>query len=606
MESHFSLKNQNAHDDHKSSNSKKYNSMSIVTAYYNRKKLLLQTLSSFERNYSGKYDFEVIIIDDCSREDQKLVDIISDFSFPIRLFEISPEEKKNRINSCSVFNMGFQHARKELVMIQNPECLHLGDLLHYSFENMNYDDYLVFPCYNSNNEEVNQYIFTCINEISINNIEEKTKNFNDCPQFGKFPLWYQHPEHRNRNLHFCTVISKEYLEILGGFDERYKDGLCFEDDDFYFKIKEYLKLNIKSIHPSTERVGVVHLYHGRSPAVNIQSTDPNFQLYKRNETLFQNIIKSYQKLSCPKLFHYFWDDMKKITFLHLYSLRSSVYYHPDYQHIIWIPVNPEKHITWDEYCHKDEFVEDPKWEDYFNEIKKIQNVTIKYIDMCTFLGVNNEMSEIHKSDLLRYKLLYRYGGIWSDLDIVYRKAITDVVDVQFDTLNVLCKRMMNHFIYIPIGLLASKRNCPLFNNIFNYALSKYDPNGYQSMGCYALMSYFHLKVDTEKMDWKEKKLVHEYFEYDERGLLRYTHEEGNHVFIDENFYTSLEWDCIEDLFLKNTKCLKYEKIVGFHWYNGSNQTKCFLKEICDSTIPEKFQGEIFYEKHKFIDILNTQ
>ncbi len=37
-------------------------------AYYNRKQQLLLTLNQFERLYANKYNFEVIIVDDCSEE----------------------------------------------------------------------------------------------------------------------------------------------------------------------------------------------------------------------------------------------------------------------------------------------------------------------------------------------------------------------------------------------------------------------------------------------------------------------------------------------------------------------------------------------------------
>ena len=39
--------------------------ISIVTAYYNRKRLFLRTLQSISLNY-GKIDFEVIVVDDGS------------------------------------------------------------------------------------------------------------------------------------------------------------------------------------------------------------------------------------------------------------------------------------------------------------------------------------------------------------------------------------------------------------------------------------------------------------------------------------------------------------------------------------------------------------
>ena len=53
--------------------------ISIVTAYYNRKKLFIKTLESFEKS---KYkNFEVVVVDDCSDEDERLEDLVEKFPF---------------------------------------------------------------------------------------------------------------------------------------------------------------------------------------------------------------------------------------------------------------------------------------------------------------------------------------------------------------------------------------------------------------------------------------------------------------------------------------------------------------------------------------------
>ena len=581
--------------------------ISIVMAYYNRKPQTLETLKGFEKMYAGKYIFEVIIVDDNSNDENRLEEDIKQFTFPINLIVISKEEKGSRINSCIPYNRGFNEATGEVIIIQNPECLHIGDILKYIYLNFNYDSYLSFPCYNSNNYKVNEYIKNNIQFININNIEEFTKSFNQDANIENFPIWYQHPSIWNKNLHFCTAIHSEYLKILGGFDEIYKDGICFEDDSFIFNIKEILKLNIISINLK-ENVGVVHQYHGRSSGCCITSSNINIKqnaMYERfllNENLFnyqKNINKSFD---APKIIHYYWDNFKKFSYVNLYSLKSSVYYNPDFIHIIWIPKNPQENITWNEFCNKD-YNQDEKWEDYFNEIKNMKNVRIIYKNIAEFLNVDNEMSEIHKSDLFRYKILIKYGGIWCDLDIVFIKSITDIINFNFDSINFLVT-YNSTFLVFPIGFLACKRNSSIFKLIYDTANINYDKNRYQCLGCECLLKVFlnnNNNYDNFIQLIKNKK-----FKYLDNGYLSYDNNDSElNIIMDNKFYMNFLWDELEELFIENKINKDLSKTVGFHWFNGSNITKKYLKEIIDYTIPDIFNGLIFSEKNKFHSNIKT-
>jgi hypothetical protein len=50
--------------------------------------------------------------------------------------------------------------------------------------------------------------------------------------------WYQHSEHTPRKLNFCTAISRENYDRIGGFDENYANGYARADDDFVRLIEE--------------------------------------------------------------------------------------------------------------------------------------------------------------------------------------------------------------------------------------------------------------------------------------------------------------------------------------------------------------------------------
>ena len=62
--------------------------VSIIMTYFNRKTQTKLTFDNFEKMYAGKYNIEVIIVDDSSREDENLQTMIHNYSFRIKLVEL--------------------------------------------------------------------------------------------------------------------------------------------------------------------------------------------------------------------------------------------------------------------------------------------------------------------------------------------------------------------------------------------------------------------------------------------------------------------------------------------------------------------------------------
>ena len=555
--------------------------ISFIMAHRNRIDLLILTLSRL--NQSKLNNFEVVIVDDRSSYDISFIQTIN-FKFPIKLIKVEDNLKQQMICPGNLYNTAFEKSIGEIIVIQNPECLHIGDIPSYIMNNFKYDDYLSFPCYSSNNIRVNNFILENLEQININNIEPLTKSFNYDDNVPNYPIWFQHSVNRNLNFHFCTVMSREYYQILGGFSNDYNDGFCYEDAEFIDDIRNKLKLNIKSID-CNENIGVVHMYHGRSPIVNITPFETTiekraiYEKYHLNENIYNYKLTLDKKICIPKIFHYYWDDLCKFSYMNLYSLKSSIYYHPDYIHIIWCPKNPEKNITWDECCNKD-FNQDEYYLKYVNEIKNMKNVQIIYKNMDNFLKVDNNMSEIHKSDLFRYKILNHYGGIWSDLDIVYIKNVTDIINFEFDTINFLCKDEKDY--YFPIGLLFSKRNSYLFSYIYTKAIENYDSKKYQCFGAELFFKIFDTNYGGTNIILKDKTI-----------------STNKDFILNDEFYMKYNWKKINELFLESPKTTDLSKTVGFHWFNGSDITKKHLKEIIKNDIPSKFNGILFKEKTKF-------
>ena len=124
--------------------------LSIAIAYHNRKPLFMKTLEVLDK-YETK-NFEVVVVDDASEEEHRLEDILNNFSFDINLIRIDPEEKAY-INPCVPFNIAFRNSRADKIIIQNPECIHVGPVLTVAKEITKKNIYNTFACWAAGEEE---------------------------------------------------------------------------------------------------------------------------------------------------------------------------------------------------------------------------------------------------------------------------------------------------------------------------------------------------------------------------------------------------------------------------------------------------------------------
>ncbi len=232
--------------------------------YYQRQKLLIETLKTFDR-YNPK-EFKVVIVDDDSPDDISL----PEFAFEVIIVKLRNKTWKNTSN---VYNVGFHEALKhkpKFIIIQNAECYHWGDILGYVNENLTDENYIAFPAYSLGENE------TPCNEV----INDKRAEFNGDSG------WYNHAIHRPYALHFCTAITTRNLRKINGFDERLKDGIAFEDNVLVHQIKNLgLRIDIP------DRPMVFHQWHynqGISPQELVEMNQ-NIWLQIEQETTYRAV-----------------------------------------------------------------------------------------------------------------------------------------------------------------------------------------------------------------------------------------------------------------------------------------------------------------------------
>ena len=255
--------------------------ISLVTAYYNRRKLFHNTLRTIEKN-KNKDLLEIIVVDDASEDQNRIDDFPDIFDLDIKVIRIKPEEK-NWVNPSIPFNIGFNNVNTDIVIIQNPECLHFGDIIGTALNKVEENVYVNFGAYSVDKTKTEQFNKLDFSKPSIfNNIGRLINPMvNRGIVADGTTAWYNHSKHRPHMLHFCSAISKKDLDELGGFDERYAHGVGFDDNDFILRIKRK-GMDVNMI----DRPFVIHQYHGNT------KYGEKMHLYNKNALIYKEVLKN--------------------------------------------------------------------------------------------------------------------------------------------------------------------------------------------------------------------------------------------------------------------------------------------------------------------------
>lgn len=257
--------------------------ISVISPYHNRRDALYRTLKTLEK--SSVNEFEYVIVDDGSSEHERIEDFVTEFKF-LKLIRIEPYQK-NYINPCIPFNLAIARASGDIAILQPPECLHVGDVLHHVLENSKSNQYLVYSCYSLGidaGRRVDQVDFdlTWPNlEFAIRKAIGKFRN-ESADKVGRYDSWYSHPIYRKAYFNFLVSMPMEDLRDLGGFDERFAFGHAADDRDFVARVFRK-KMDIKMV----EKPWGIHQYH----PVFVPTTGNHMADVRRNNAVYEQTVK---------------------------------------------------------------------------------------------------------------------------------------------------------------------------------------------------------------------------------------------------------------------------------------------------------------------------
>lgn len=124
----------------------------------------------------------------------------------------------------------------------------------------------------------------------------------------------------------------------------------------------------------------------------------------------------------PNILHLYWDK-SPMSQLQALTVVSFNRHNPGWEIRIYVPKQ--------EYVGSAKYIPDYLGEDFFYLALQTPNTTLIEVDLSDYnidLGHHN----ILRSDILRYQLLYKFGGIWSDFDVLWLKPITHFKNIDYN------------------------------------------------------------------------------------------------------------------------------------------------------------------------------
>lgn len=214
--------------------------IAVCMPYYDRQYQLDKTLATLAQ--SAHKDFVVIIADDNSPRPP----VLPDLGFEIDYFKVG---KKTWVNCAPVHNMAFHRAMKHnpnIIIIQSPECYHVGDVLSHAAEHLTEKNYLAYACFHLNKETT----------IKPHNIDELSKTRLAITNNGEDNGWWNHSEVYYQPQYWCAAITPKNLIAINGIDERFADGYAREDGWFIDQVwRAGMKIDV------VDYPFVVHQWH---------------------------------------------------------------------------------------------------------------------------------------------------------------------------------------------------------------------------------------------------------------------------------------------------------------------------------------------------------
>lgn len=250
----------------------------------------------------------------------------------------------------------------------------------------------------------------------------------------------------------------------------------------------------------------------------------------------------------PKIAHFYWGNriLPYLRYLTLYSFKK---YNPAWKIKLYIPKVFQPEMTWNSSEHKFPI----NCKDYSDRIEKI-GIEIIPFDFDT-IGVSNTLSEVLKSDFLRWYLLSTQGGLWADMDILFFRPVNQIVmDEKVDTILCFQKGVWS------VGFLMGSSNNQVFKHLHKEAQGSFNPKAYQSIGR-VLLAKCLKSIQNIQAKYPDHRVYN----------------------LPMSIVYALDSVKIKYAYTTNNRLLLKSDSIGLHWYAGKRTLGHWINKIDEKT-----------------------
>jgi glycosyltransferase involved in cell wall biosynthesis len=534
------------------------NLVSVVIPTYNDAPYLRPAIEDLlNQTYEN---FELIIVNDGSTDGTRQILSELEKSFPdkIRVFH------KENGGTGSALNLGFSLARGEFGTWVSSDDRKTVDFLEtlVDFLKKNRDIELVVAAFESG--ILGNKIWRAYRPSGENKLGYETDvsgiKYNAFTSDKSFAV--------NNWIELNSVQCHMGINYMFTMDlkDRCGDYLLIPGEDYHMTAK--MGLN--------SRVGYIDKVLGRhqnpTDSLSVVNRSCVLEANRKTKELINQNFKPWFLQNIPKILHIYFGS-EKMSYLRAMSILSFKKMNPDWSVILYSSSLIDNSNMWKDTFHRSDTL-DYSGQDYSHLLDDyaIKRVLVDF--STTPLG--NNAPEAHKSDFLRWLLLYKFGGLWADGDILFHKPISFI---NFNEVgNLRTDNIISHYgdtgpiIYMNcIGFLGSRKESPLFVEVYNKTIKKINKNNkegipinYQSYGCL---------------------VMNELFPTFKHALLKHPAEKI--VNLDPDAVYPIDFRHLEKMYREDSSRNFSPLSVGIHWYGGAG----ISQEFNNLYTPEFFEDK---------------
>ena len=271
----------------------------------------------------------------------------------------------------------------------------------------------------------------------------------------------------------------------------------------------------------------------------------------------------------PKICHFFWDGAPMSIF-QVFSVISFRKQNPDWTILVWR--SKQKYTE----LGKNTFVGGYTGKDYSDILSFFPFVFFREVDFLAW-KINTSIPACSSSDIFRMKVLYRYGGIYSDFDVLWVRPIRHLafIDCYGDFNKFECSVCFYEYTkgFQNVSIMIAQDGSRYLKTLMDLQDTVQPPYAHQSYGSTLITNAFPTLESIEKEGYNVLAVKY------------------------ETFYPYSIYE-LEKLFCKVDMTPMNYNVIAVHWFCGHEiSLKCLNQDILqrESNSFTKIISQLFRE-----------